>query len=296
MSNSDNKTPNWRSEPWASREAKAQEFFLKKEPPWKRTLKQWQDSYRDDPRQCLKDVRKANTQYKISVLRGIASGNIIVASESEDSIHQWMQERVDVLAQECGLFKEAPKLLIHTTKSKPGKEMEGAIAWVGIPGHIEIHDKEKNYFGLSGGRFRAIMAHEMGHLFNGDMEPENVLQHEIRRPNQKREILAERIGAIIYGNPREYAKWMTAFEDDGVRWAAGSPAKYNRTNLSANGNARMLHHWADILEREGGTDEKGNVIMDKAMAIYEKSKAFTEGFLEASMAFGLEMPRPGRVR
>jgi hypothetical protein len=101
----------------------------------------------------------------------------------------------------------------------------------------------------------------------------------INPPNQKEEVLADRMGSIIHGNPREYARATKDFqffisEHDHVK-----PTRFSETHPAPTQNARMLHKWADILQREGATYKNGDVKLAKALKIFARSRDLTEGLL-----------------
>ncbi|MDE3061316.1 MAG: hypothetical protein KGJ06_09925, partial [Pseudomonadota bacterium] len=96
----------------------------------------------------------------------------------------------------------------------------------------------------------------------------------------------DRMGAIIHGNPKEYARTRTnmAFH---TRPSLNIPhAQATEKYLSSNGLARMLHTWADILEQEGATDKvTGNIIdRKKALEVFERSKEFAQDLLQTGPA------------
>lgn len=129
-------------------------------------------------------------------------------------------------------------------------------------------------FGKDRAICRAIMAHELAHIKNQDESMESWVAKQHLPPTQAKEILADRLGAIIYRNPRQYAELTAGFLKAGKSKAA---ARSDDEYLSPNATARMLHKWADILEREGAADKKTGYIINrkKALGIFERSKEFT---------------------
>ena len=124
-----------------------------------------------------------------------------------------------------------------------------------VPRFIETNITAVNYFLMHPDEFKVLMAHEIGHITNDDFTPENMISGRIYPASQKTEISADRLGAIMHGNPKEYAKASIALLS--AMTSGDLPHIYTSKYLSTNGRLRMLHKWADILEREKAIDEKG---------------------------------------
>jgi hypothetical protein len=200
-------------------------------------------------------------------------------------------------------FETPPKLLIHRYHAMSRLAPKAGIGASGIvPEYIDINTTTRDHFVDKPLQFKALMAHELGHIGGFDLSAEGQAKWRASPPNQKREILAEKLAAIIFGNPMEYAK-----ESSKLQFRFNK--KYNIPNdlfsdeyLSANENARMQHKWADLLQREKALDNDGNVIMEpdenghmmplKALAIFERSRDFTEDYLGESLKFGVSHPAP----
>lgn len=254
------------------------------------------------PERMLEEIKDEHAYLRRIIPRRIEQGSILLAEDpSNDPELIEMQWALDTMVKDSGLLKQSPKILIH----KPGSHYEfkmtkGIEVQVEIPEYVHITQETAKRFVRKPDERKAVLAHELGHVYNNDLEPEAILDKLINRPTQKREILADRMGALIHGNPRQYAKNCKSFMFYSCRKAQDAKNAYTDTYLSANGRARMLHKWADILEREGATDEKGNLIMEedasgqmkplKALAIYERSREFTEAYLEESLKFGISHP------
>jgi len=240
--------------------------------------KEERENYLENPEEYFQQVSSELSELRAKIKKEIASDTIVVAKDSNNPEWVKMQECVDTMANNSGLFQTPPTLLIHTPDSKTyisDDDMFNAIALT--PEYIAIKEYSRDYFLGHLNQFKAVMAHEMGHLANGDQDIKNQIERNINPSNQKWEILADRMGAIIHGNPRDYAKYISEF----MFYVSGKnetkPNHYSRTHLSTNGDARMLHKWADILEREGAMDKETGEIIDrkKAMEIFNRSKDLT---------------------
>jgi len=277
--------PEWRKRDWASREAKKKEARLKKDAPWKDKLKWERANYEDDPEFYVEYLKLQDRYTREEIQEGIALKTIIEAGRSDDPRLVDMQKTINRMARASGLFKRPPKLVIHTRYSDDERAGQPDLnAGTAVPDFIEINVFTKNYFFKHPEAFKAVMAHEMGHIANGDCGVENAIKFNLMPPTQMQEILAERMAAIIHGNPKEYAKATSDYQFYVAKQDGAKPYRYYQDYLSVNGNARMLHKWADILEAEGATDKKGNVILDKALAVFERSKDFTAGLLKMDLA------------
>jgi len=287
MSNTPDKppVPEWRKEEWATREAKKKEKPFKKEEPWKQKLKRNRADYKDDPEQYAEGIIEEENKTRTVVEQEIALKLIILASRSGDPELVRMQKTINRMARASGLFKRPPQLIIYTQYSEDVFAGQPYLnAGTDLPEFIGFNEYTRDYFLEHREQFKAVMAHEMGHIANGDCGVEGTIQCNMEPPNQMQEVLAERMAAIIYGNPKEYAKITADFLLHMAKDNRAKPYRYSLDHPSENARARMVYKWADILEAEGATDKKGNVILDKALAVFERSKDFTAGLLKMDLA------------
>jgi len=154
-----------------------------------------------------------------------------------------------------------------------------------IPYVIETTDDACREFAANSTGMKWLMAHELGHGINGDCgTPETMLeraQAEVRGerhfiPTNTREYLAHYMGAILFGNPREYAEIAAtlkslpydetpdSFYDEDERYPT-------RPELSA-----ALSKWADQLEKAKAIDENGKIIdLEKAINLFRGANRVT---------------------
>jgi hypothetical protein len=307
---------NWRLQTWATREAKKKDKPYKKQEPWKRRVQALKRLHEEDPELYSSHFAKYQAKVKDSFMNDIESGGIIEARQSGNPEFVKFQRMINRMARRCGFFKKAPKLVIHLPDPEQPVASDGALdACVMVEGYISTNLFTAQYGVQHPEIFKLLMAHEMAHLANGDQTVETLLLDNRIPPNQKQEILADRLAAIIHGNPKEYAKHTAELLFLMKKMAGERKCYSSMTNLSANGNARMLHKWADMLSEyrwseeghkwndgRGATDEQGNVIMEpdenghmmplRALAIFERSREFTEAYLNTALDFGVPDPVP----
>jgi hypothetical protein len=201
-----------------------------------------------------------------------------------------MQKTIDAMAQASSIVPP-PKLMVHTPNSSSAMgKWEHIVAGVTLPEFIEINQFSMKHYLTHRDEFRKTMAHELGHIANGDRSALGRVMFKLTPPNQLREALAYCKGAIIYGNPKEYA-----IIDSKEVYEAKTPLPQNigdHRYKSSGGFAYLLHRWADILEGQGATDMEGNVTnMKKAVDAFDRLK----GVLEDSLKMHQAMHPPGRT-
>lgn len=265
---------------WQTREAK------NKERPAQETLHNWQaesDAYNTDPAAYRKKQEDRSQEAACRIEAGLQAGLIEFASASKDTRIQELQKIIDRMVDESRQFKIYPELVIHGDASWNYDEARGINARVGAPGIIETDSNAVRFFLEHPDAYKALIAHEMAHILNDDVSVESKMSTRTAPLDQKMEILADRMGAIIHGNPAQYAQAHAKL------WSAGQAENshiFSKQYLSANGRARMLHKWADILQREGATDKDGNIVdKNKAMEIYARSQDLTDALAKFDRDF-----------
>ena len=275
---------NWKKQSWASRVSKENEKPT--DPKWEANPESWKSQrsfYRSHPQECADHTIKKLDEHRSKILGAIESGVCVEARHYDGAKGTALQGVIDEMAHDMGLHPP-PQLIIHKSGSFTMSKPVFSVS-VTLPEYIETNALTLQRFLNQPERFKQTMAHELGHIFLGDRTIDSLLAKWITPTNQKTEILADRMGAIIHGNPREYAK--TSSELAFVISKAGPQQIYganvfSKMRPSPNGNARMLHKWADILEREGAACKETGKIIDrvKALEIFERSKAFAEDLLK----------------
>lgn len=274
----------WRSNSWASIQAKRKETcrpFSGELDQWKHELKK----YNDDKQAYCNGKEQSLEHYRENIQRQIASGAILLAGKSNDPELAHMQAMVDKMAKANHL--QAPVVLLHTAASKSIGHTSFDIG-VMVPEFIDVNEEALRYFKENPQYIRLALAHEMAHIANGDREVDNIVEWFITPVNQKREILADRRAAIIYGRPYEYAELRSQYFFDNQKEI--EPHIHELNYLSANSLARMLYKWADLLAEQGAVDDRGVVVYDKAMKLFESSRDFTEGLFKFSLALDITHP------
>lgn len=268
----------WRKELWASLDAKRKEQ-LQGGPTW--DYESHKRAYEADKEGFIRErERRLQVAYQ-NVQRGLANGYLTEASASGNPAIVEMQKTIDNMANDCGEFKTLPRLVIHGALSP--KKVKGTIAYVVTPRYIETNEEAIDYFLRYPEQGKAIFAHEMGHIANGDMSIETRIEQLTTPPNRKAEMLADRKGALIFGNPRKYAEAVFLFSTRSEPGASRPEHHiYSTTHPSHHGGARMLHKWAEILENEGAADKITGEIIDreKAQEVFQRSKEFAEDLLK----------------
>ncbi|MDE3060745.1 MAG: M48 family metalloprotease, partial [Pseudomonadota bacterium] len=187
----------WKKQPWASRVTKKEEAILREEPSSKaaremRVMRAW---YAKDPK-GFTDRMRQDYEQTIQELH-----KTMEAVKSDDPRVAQMQAVIDQMARASGKFKESPELIVLPSDSKFDWECASRdILNAGAePGNfILLNAYSKQQLLENPALSRAIFAHEMGHLANKDLEFENALLAKIKPPSQKKELLADRMGAIIH--------------------------------------------------------------------------------------------------
>lgn len=262
---------------------------MKKDAPWKRKLKAAQRAYDADPEACIETIRQNEDGYREVIKEGVKLEVIIEAGRSDDPKVNALQTTINHMARVYGTFKPVPKLYIlaDNLAKEPGDSEWDVYAR--LPEQIHTNVTTANYFLKHMDHFKAVMAHEMAHIANGDHDnTDKRIAHRLTPPNQMREVLADRMGAIIHGNPRQYAKDLGDFLLHVAECEGTKPHISSQDYSSVNGRLRMLTKWAAILEREHATDDRGNIILDKALDVYKRSEEFAKDLLYTDKHF-LEM-------
>lgn len=271
---SDNKNKkNWHDKPWAGRAAKDAEAYIPTggSGKWKKLRRQFDK----DPDKFMAETADEEKKWHDALDISIKDGSVMLLADSPDPAVRKLQERMNALAGAAGI--DIPALYLHTDEADiwPGYDGVGAHVAAFGPHHILMNEKALEKF-LNDKReryFPVVMSHELAHIINGDVDTHQYTMAAISPPSNKLELLADRLGAILHGNPREYAEVTAQFLGAG-RFKARF---YNDYYPSVNETARMVHKWADMLESEGAADLSTGKITDrsKAMAIFERSKSLT---------------------
>jgi hypothetical protein len=262
---------------WASKEAKAQDHLRRPfELPWQKSkrLKDASDrkkEYDADPQASILALSQRYQAYR-EHLGKLDETEIHTLQESDEPAAKALQAIVNNLAAQEGLA--TPQVIVHTRHSPYASQRgKGLCVTTVIPDYIELNEISENYLMQVPEVFHAIAAHELGHILNHDTDAENGARQMAYPPTQKTESLADRRGAIIYGNPRKYAEQIQRSMED---FPASDPTAHSEGYPSNNGRLRHVYKWAEILEREGATNPDGTIIHDKAMEIFKRSKQLTE--------------------
>jgi len=291
--------PAWRKEAWASRAAKAQEHPAVEKPnpdlEWFRTQAAEHPEMLNSYLQSGVDVQARRRR---EITKGIRAKDIIEACASRNKKLFVLQDMIDQMADACGLFKQPPSLLIHKSSSTayPFAGKPVLVAEVALPEFISINEYSRDYFIEHPEQFKFLMAHEMAHIANGDLKVSNAIKAITKPPNRKKDVLADRMGAIIHGNPKEFAEAARDFLLYIDEHYNVDPHAHSSNYLSDYGRLRMLHKWADILEFKEATDDKGNVILDKALAVFAESKHLVSHYAERLMDYRLSPEYEGHNR
>src|SRR5688500_788661 len=173
---------------WATREAKKKETFKGgKSWDWKAE----RDKHTADPEAYVAGIQRSLDGARERILQGIEAGDIVEAANSGDPQLIEMQDMINHMARASGQLETTPKLLIHkpTYYHDMAKFTVTAVE-VMVPKFIEINEHTKKYFLEHPEQCKAVMAHEMGHIANGDRTADSLALNYISPANQKREILA----------------------------------------------------------------------------------------------------------
>lgn len=282
----------WKKKPWASVAAKkADEMHWSANSALKRET--------STPFLSVEESQKKMKEWDEEFHNQMKHGKIVRAVDSSDSEIAALQTTVDKLAADFGM--QPPPLLI---------DLEEPM-WYENPNVVKVCEegivaKECVYEGYTKclELFRGTVAHELAHGLNDDLTFDSRVKSIRNISNQKCEILADRMGAIIHGNAREYAAARTRI----LGVDNGSDTVFNDFKnhhsqleyLSRNGRARAMHKWADILESAGATvdgqmvleqDEQGKMRPLKALEVYNRTKDITEQLYAESLKFGITHPQ-----
>lgn len=255
---------------WARREAKKKDRPRKVQTPWRQHLGSIRSHHRNDPSDLYNSTREELDNYLLNLDQMMEEGITRLAGKSRDKAVRRMQDEVDELSRG---WLAPPKLLVH--RQQPDEECSVLGAFTTVSDFIETDSFTGAHFKKHPGQLRAVMAHEVAHIYNKDCTPDGQIRSALRPPSQLVERLADLMGAIIHGNPGEYARECEAFLLENKRLSRTSPYLSSDTELSTYGLIRMLHKWAAILKNEGAVDAGGNIIRDKALQVYERAKSYT---------------------
>lgn len=255
-------------------ETKDRMVIDKREHSWER--KNQLRVYSEDA--LLDSVGRALYADERKILYSIEAGDTIKVGASIDRAFQKMQSIINEMVQNDGMSGRPPTLVLHTLRANfKEAASDKPQLWVTTPAFIEMNKAQADHFlkkdkGFL--QFRAVIAHEMAHIINRDLTPKKTIEDNTSPPTRKAEILADRMGAIIHGNPMKYAEATSAYFTsigNGKDLDIGSAVR-----PSYNHSIRSAYKWAKFLESQGAVDKNGDVILDKALAVYNSTKDFTD--------------------
>jgi hypothetical protein len=230
------------------------------------------EEYAKDPQAYRQSIEAQREGLQSELERGVKDRTILCAAT--DPSLEPLQHMLDELCrQNAALLPHSPRLLVHTYDSfEPQSLDQGLYASVTTTQYIQTNPYTVEYAKTHPRHFRAIVSHELAHMVNGDLSTESIIRAETEFPNHHNEVLADRLGAILFGNPQEYARLTEEMIMQTWPYARHeSTALY----LSPNAQVRMLNKWVKILQDQQALNPDGTVILPRALEVFAKSRQFT---------------------
>ncbi len=199
------KWADWKQKAWASDAFIAKEYPKKKDPD--QDWETYSRHYQAYPGHCIDTEQATLDTIAKTITSELELDRIVEAWRFHDEV---FQKPINHMALACGKFQEPPLLLVHGPRSSVYDDAKNDLigAAVQIPGYIDINEASRKYFLQPEHKiqFKAVMAHELAHLALGHCKAENIALSRTKPMDTEWEIRADLMGAVIYGNPKKYAK------------------------------------------------------------------------------------------
>ena len=228
--------------------------------------------------QNIAEFESASAAYKESYLgqlhRAVQEGAVIKASQSSEPLYRYAQEQLDLMRQKHPAWRDKNvDVYIHRDQARsptnPDFEpLKDAAAT--YPEMVQIGESLlAHIMGNDPTKLKALIAHEFGHSVNGDNLAAKTYAWLNAPRNHQNEILANRMAAILFGNPKAFGEAYCSIGERGE----------TATHPSTQQMRMQIARWAELLDQQGVLDANGNVTdTEKALSIFEASKftAMTE--------------------
>ncbi len=206
--------------------------------------------------------------YLKKLRHAVAEKAVTPAALLQNPLCRWGQEQLDHMRQHHPAWKDTPVTLYihHDQPVSPTNPdfwpVTSAMALT--PQTIHMGDGWRDTtLQNDPTKLRAILAHELAHSINGDNTPKGDYIWEKTPKTHVREILANRMGAILYGNPKAF----------GEAYCSIGERPETPTHPSTAQMRLQCARWAELLEQQGVLDGAGNVVdYTKAFALFENAK------------------------
>jgi len=223
--------------------------------------------YREgNPRHTRRLVEGDAQHFAEGLAKDVQTGRAIRARDTDDALMREAQAIIDGYAR--GLLPSPPDLYVYKPDPTRGPNVSHEAAASAHFGNvITMPQARLSMLEKDPALFRALMAHETAHQVNGDMTVESRM-HYLQRPlNAKTEVLAHRMGAVLFGDVRGYT-------------AEFDKLPLRKDSADSPDNAQLREHmkqWEGVLNKAGAA--KDGVIIDRdwAMEVFRRSK-FIAGF------------------
>jgi hypothetical protein len=197
----------------------------------------------------------------------VAKGRIVNARQSDDVLLKEAQAIVDgIVDAHPALFAVRPDLYVHTVPDNHEFLQLGGPLNKGramFPSIIETPHAFIKTIQTDSGAFRAVMAHELAHIANLDCSPERIAEVFVTGGTFQQERLANRKGALLHGNVRDFYEHMAKMESQ-----RSSPMHPSSSQILSDGEAFLTR-----LRAGGAVNENSIVIeFDRALEIYGLNK------------------------
>ena len=199
----------------------------------------------------------------------VEEGSIIKARQSGEARHRGAQETLNRLLKKHPQWQNR-RIDLYIHRNLPPSPHRPFDHWpidfcasATLPELIEMGERLLDSASENSDVLTALLAHEAGHTINGDNTPQSQASYHATPKSHLREILANRMGAILFGNPKAYGEAFLTISE--CQESATHPSTAQMRNHFAN--------WAKILESQGALNSNGDIIdTQKALDVFAAFK------------------------
>ena len=225
------------------------------------------DQAAEELRVFERDYTKAQNKHQARLVQAVQEGAVIHARTSEDPEVRWAQEQIDLMLKKHPAWQDRRiDFYIHRdcmpSPTNPDfQPIKHAAAT--YPENVEMGENLWNLFKDDPKKLKVLLAHEISHSINGDNTAARMYASIKAPKNHHNEILANRMGAILFGNPNEFGEYL-------FRFMGGDETP---THPSWQQLRVQSTRWTELLKQNGVLDNDGNITdTAKALSVFEASK------------------------
>jgi hypothetical protein len=213
------------------------------------------------------DYAESQNRHQARLAQAVQEGAVIHARASDDPDARWAQEQIDLMLKQHPAWQDK-RIDFYIHRDCPPSPTNPDFqpirhAAATYPENVEMGERLWNLFKDDPKKLKVLLAHEISHSINGDNTAARMYASLKAPKNHHNEILANRMGAILFGNPKEFGEYL-------FRFMGGDETP---THPSWQQLREQSTRWSALLEQNGVLDNEGNITdTAKALSVYETSK------------------------